>query len=134
MALAAGHPELATIFCSADKDYFEDAVQKTKQFILERIKQINTRADIELEDDIAEVETEIEDYIESWQKYARAAEDAKTAYYFGRRFMVVPPSAGFGRLLKQYNSHEKDNARETLTSMRNVDSQVLGEIMIWEGN
>lgn len=117
-----------------DKDYFEDAVQKTKQFILERIKQINTRADIELEDDIAEVEAEIEDYIESWQKYARAAEDAKTAYYFGRRFMVVPPSAGFGRLLKQYNSHEKDNARETLTSMRNVDSQVLGEIMIWEGN
>lgn len=117
-----------------DKDYFEDAVQKTKQFILERIKQINTRADIELEDDIAEVQAEIEDYIESWQKYARAAEDAKTAYYFGRRFMVVPPSAGFGRLLKQYNSHEKDNARETLTSMRNVDSQVLGEIMIWEGN
>lgn len=117
-----------------DKDYFEDAVQKTKQFILERIKQIYTRADIELEDDIAEVQAEIEDYIESWQKYARAAEDAKTAYYFGRRFMVVPPSAGFGRLLKQYNSHEKDNARETLTSMRNVDSQVLGEIMIWEGN
>lgn len=117
-----------------DKDYFEDAVQKTKQFILERIKQINTRADIELEDDIAEVQAEIEDYIESWQKYARAAEDAKTAYYFGRRFMVVPPSAGFGRLLKRYNSHEKDNARETLTSMRNVDSQVLGEIMIWEGN
>lgn len=117
-----------------DKDYFEDAVQETEQFILERIKQINTRADNGLEDDIAEVQAEIEDYIEDWQKYARVAEDSKTAYYFGRRFMVAPPNAGLGRLLKPYNSDGKDNARETLTSMRNVDTQVLGEIVIWEGN
>lgn len=119
---------------NVDKDYFDDAVQETEQFILERIKQINTRADNELEDDIAEVQAEIEDYIEDWKKYARAAKDSKTAYYFGRRFMVAPPNAGLGRLLKQYNSGGKDNARETLTSMRNVDTQVLGEIVIWEGN
>ncbi|HRV72501.1 MAG TPA: helicase-related protein [Eubacteriales bacterium] len=117
-----------------DKDYFEDAVQETENFILERIQQINTRSDNGLEDDIAEVKTEIEDYIEDWQKYARAAEEAKTAYYFGRRFMVTPPSTELGRLLKQYNSGSKDNARETLTSMRNVDTQVLGEIVVWEGN
>ena len=80
------------------------------------------------------MQAEIEDYIEDWQKYARAAEDSKTAYYFGRRFMVAPPNAGLGRLLKQYHSGGKDNARETLTSMRNVDTQVLGEILIWEGN
>lgn len=117
-----------------DKDYFEDAVQETEQFILERIQQINTRADNELEDDLAEVQAEIEDYIEDWQKYAKTAQTSKTAYYFGRRFMVAPPNAGLGRLLKQYNSGGKDNARETLTSMRNVDTQVLGEIVIWEGN
>lgn len=117
-----------------DKDYFEDAVQETENFILERIQQISTRSDNGLEDDIAEVKTEIEDYIEDWQKYARAAEEAKTAYYFGRRFMVTPPSTELGRLLKQYNSGSKDNARETLTSMRNVDTQVLGEIVVWEGN
>ena len=115
-----------------DKDYFVDAVQETNQFILERIKQINTRADNVLEDDIAEVQAEIEDYIEDWQKYARVAEASKTAYYFGRRFMVAPPNTGLGRLLKPYNSDGKDSARETLTSMRNVDTQVLGEIVIWE--
>jgi superfamily II DNA/RNA helicase len=119
---------------NVDNNCFEDAVQETEQFILERIKQINTRADNELEDDIAEVQAEIEDYIHDWQKYARAAKESETAYYFGRRFMVAPPSAGLGRLLKQYNSDGKDNARETLTSMRNVDTQVLGEIVIWEEN
>lgn len=117
-----------------DKGYFADAVRETEQFILERIKQINTRADNGLEDDIADIQSEMEEFIEEWQKYARTAEDAKTRYYFGRRFMVQPPSAEFGRLLKQYNSGGKDGARETLTSMRNVDAQVLGEIVIWEGN
>ncbi len=117
-----------------DKDYFADAVRETEQFILERIKQINTRADNVLEDDIADIQSEIKEFIEEWQKYARTAADAKTRYYFGRRFMVQPPSAELGRLLKQYNSGGKDGARETLTSMRNVDTQVLGEIVIWEGN
>lgn len=117
-----------------DKNYFADAVRETEQFILERIKQINTRADNELEDDVKDVQSEIEEFIDEWQKRARAAEDAKTPYFFGRRFMVAPPSVGLGRLLKQYNSSGKDNSRETLTSMRNVDTQVLGEIVIWEGN
>jgi len=35
-------------------------------------------------------------------------------------------------LLKQYNSAGNDVAHETMTSMRNVDSQVNGEIVIWE--
>lgn len=117
-----------------DKDYFVDAVQETEQFILERITQINTRANNELEDDIKDVQSEIEEFIDEWQKCARAAEDAQTPYFFGRRFMVAPPSEGLGRLLKQYNSGGIDNSRETLTSMRNVDTQVLGEIAIWEGN
>jgi hypothetical protein len=117
-----------------DKNYFADAVRETEQFILDRIKQINTRAGNGLEDDIADVQSEIEEFIEEWQKYAKIAENAKARYYFGRRFMVQPPSAELGRLLKQYNSGGKDGARETLTSMRNVDGQVLGEIVIWEGN
>jgi superfamily II DNA/RNA helicase len=117
-----------------DKDYFADIIQETEQFILERLKQINTRADNGLEDDITEVQFEIAEFIEEWQKHARTAEDTKTAYYFGRRFMVTPPNAEIGRLLKKYNSGGKDNSRETLTSMRNVDTQVLGEIVIWEGN
>jgi hypothetical protein len=117
-----------------DKDYFADAVREAEQFILDRIKQINIRAENELEDDIEDIKTEIAEFIDEWQKNAKAFDEAKTPYYFGRRFMVTPPSAGAGRLLRQYNSPGKDNSIETLTSMRNVDTQVLGEIVIWEGN
>jgi hypothetical protein len=34
--------------------------------------------------------------------------------------------------MKQYNSPGKDDARETLTSMRNVNTSVNGSIVIWE--
>lgn len=110
----------------------EDAVRRTEKFILDRISEINIRADNGLEDDIIEVQTEIRDYIADWLKYAQAASDAKIAYYFGRKFMVKPLDENSARLLKQYNAIGKDNARETLTSMRNVDTQVFGEIVIWE--
>ncbi len=117
-----------------DKDHFADAVCETEQFILERIKQINTRAENGLDDDIEDVKSEIREFINEWQKNAKAYDEVKAPYYFGRRFMVTPPSAGLGRLLRQYNSPGKDNSIETLTSMRNVDTQVLGEIVIWEEN
>lgn len=119
---------------SFDKDYFADAVRETEQFILDRIKQINIRSNNGLEDDISDIKTEIEEFIDEWQKNAKAFDEAKTPYYFGRRFMVTPPTAGLGRLLRPYNTPSKDNSIETLTSMRNVDTQVLGEIVIWEGN
>jgi superfamily II DNA/RNA helicase len=117
-----------------DKDFFADAAREAEQFILDRIKQINIRAKSGLDDDIADVETEIREFIDEWHKNAKIADEAKASYYFGRRFMVAPLSAGLGRLLRQYNSSGKDNSIETLTSMRNVDTQVLGEIVIWEGN
>jgi len=34
--------------------------------------------------------------------------------------------------LKQYNLQGKDKAKETLTSMRNVDSSVNGSVVVWE--
>ena len=48
--------------------------------------------------------------------------------------MVTPPSNPNleRRLLKQFNSDEHDDAIETMTSMRNVDAQVNGQVIIWE--
>jgi len=119
-----------------DKEYFADIIIEIENFIVNRIKSINGRADNGMKDDIAEVHAEMELFFDEWQK---AVDDCKNAgdsplpYYFGRRFMVTPPAVGLKRLLKQYNSAGNDVAFETLTSMRNVDSQVNGEIVIWEG-
>jgi hypothetical protein len=115
-----------------DKDYFADIVLETEKFIIDRIREINIRASNGLEDDIDDVKTEIQEFIIEWQKKAEAANDSKTPLFFGRRFMVAPPNVGLNRLLRQYNSSGKDNSIETLTSMRNVDTQVVGKIVIWE--
>jgi len=118
-----------------DKEYFAKVIDEIESFVINRIKSINSRADNGMKDDTAEVHAEMELFFDEWQK---AVDDCKNAgdsplpYYFGRRFMVSPPGVGVKRLLKQYNSAGSDVAFETLTSMRNVDSQVKGEIVIWE--
>lgn len=117
-----------------DKEHFADVIAEIESFIINRIKSINNRADNGMRDDIADVRAEINLFFDEWQKAVDDCEnvgDSPLPYYFGRRFMVKPPAEGMKRLLKQYNSTGSDVAFETLTSMRNVDSQVNGEIVIW---
>lgn len=118
-----------------NKEYFADIIAEIESYIENRIQNINRRADNGMRDDIADVRDEMERFFDEWQKMVDNCNDAGSSplpYYFGRRFMVTPPAEGFKRLLKQYNSAGTDVAFETLTSMRNVDSQVKGEIVIWE--
>jgi hypothetical protein len=46
--------------------------------------------------------------------------------------MVAPPENGMGRLMKVFGTAPTDSAKETMTSMRNVDSTVAGNVLIWE--
>ena len=47
--------------------------------------------------------------------------------------MVNNPQDGEGRLIKSFNTDVNDNESfETMTSMRNVDSMVAGNVLIWE--
>ena len=46
--------------------------------------------------------------------------------------MVAPLGENERRLLKPYNSLKKDSGKQTLTSMRNVDSSVSGSLIVWE--
>lgn len=121
-----------------DADCFEvEAFRKTileiSAYVTDRIKEINSRADYELKDDIADVETEIQEFFEYWQETIKKAhEESETPLCFGKRYMVKPLPVGARRLFKQYNTAGKDDARETLTSMRNVDVSVKGSVIIWE--
>ncbi len=116
-----------------DKDAFKKTITEVETFIVNRIRSINNRADAPLKDDIDEVTTEIREFIDFWQELVEKAHEAGDApLVFGRRYMVTPPAADAARLLKQYNSKGKDRARDTLTSMRNVDTTVDGSVIIWE--
>lgn len=115
-----------------DLEYFKDEIQKVEAYVIDRINGINTRSELELKDDIPDVKAEMQEFFEYWQDMInRAHEESKIPVCFGRRYMVAPPSDGARRLLKQYNSPGKDDARETLTSMRNVDLAVKGKVIIW---
>ena len=116
-----------------DAEAFSQSIQDIETYVTDRIKGINARADAELKDDIADVEDEMREFFEYWQEMIDAAhEESDMPVCFGRRYMVTPPTLGARRLFKQYNSAGKDEAKETLTSMRNVDVSVKGSVIIWE--
>ncbi len=116
-----------------DYGAFETSIREVESYVTDRIKGINARSDVPLKDDIAEVEEEMMTFFEYWQNVVDTAhEESEIPVCFGRRYMVSPPSLGERRLFKEYNSPGKDDAKETLTSMRNVDVSVKGSVIIWE--
>ena len=116
-----------------DKEYFANTIDEIETFILNRVRGINARSGENVAEDIKAIKAEMDAFFDTWQSYVdecnRGAE--KETLSFGRRYMVTPPIGGGRRLLRQYNSQGKDVALNTLTSMRNVDSSVLGNIIIW---
>lgn len=116
-----------------DKEYFADIITEIEKFIVERVDGINTRSGGEVSDKVDDIRSEMEEFFDTWQQYVDECNEegnGKTLY-FGRRYMVTPPVEGGRRLLRQYNSQGKDVALDTLTSMRNVDVSVQGNIVIW---
>ena len=117
-----------------DSEYYQDIIQDVEQYIINRVKEINNRASNGTRDDLTAVSSEIQEFIEKWQSLVDecTAAAGHPLLYFGRRFMVKSPSSEEHRLLKQYNSPGHDSALNTLTSMRNVDTPVPGQLIVWE--
>lgn len=116
-----------------DKEYFSEDISEIEAFIVKRVNDINERADGQAVNDVEEVRSEIRGVFDTWQSFVDEcnSEGDGKPLYFGRRYMVTPPGESGGRLMRQYNSSGKDNAINTLTSMRNVDVSVLGSVVIW---
>jgi hypothetical protein len=115
-----------------DEEYFAADIKAIREFVLNRVRTINRRADNGLGDNIAEIKSEIDDFFREWQKIASDAQAKKIPFSFGYKFIVARFSGAEHRLLKPYNSPGKDLSFETLTSMRNVDAPVRGKVVIWE--
>ena len=117
-----------------DKEAFENYIDAIKDFVVNRVKKINDRTNVSLKDDSEEVKVEIKQFFDYWQELVDECNESenKLPLYFGRKFMVKGPNELEKRLLKQFNLESYDTAKETMTSMRNVDSSVSGSIVIWE--
>lgn len=116
-----------------DREEHATEIQEICDFIIKRVNDINVRANNGLRDDLSEIRDELNDFINFWQESVDACHEGEgTPLFFGRKYMVTAPSSGEKRLFKQFHSAGKDEAKETLTSMRNVDSSVWGSVIIWE--
>lgn len=125
-----GTDDAANLF---DKKAFETDIKEICRFIINRVDEINIRANNGLNTDTEDIQAELVEFIDFWQDLVDVGhEEGNSPLCFGKKYMVNPPAAGELRLLKQYNSPGKDKARDTLTSMRNVDSSVQGSVIIWE--
>ena len=119
-----------------NEEYFAGSIKRIEDFVIRRVEGINSRSEGRAKDDIDEVYAEIREFFDAWQADVNECmkENPPVPLFFGRRFIVHPPSEGERRLLKQYGSAGKDRALATLTSMRNVDTPVFGSIIVWRDN
>lgn len=115
-----------------DRGYLSDIIDDVKQFILDRVKGINKRAGNRSDYNVAEVEAGINTFIDKWQNEVDLCVEFNIPLFFGRKFMVRPPDTNARRLFKPYNDDGQDNSISTLISMRNVDTQVEGKVIIWK--
>lgn len=117
---------------SFDTKTYAERIEMIKSLISGRNKEIVSRLGEGIADDDREIAEEIDNIIEKWELLAQSFD--KGCFSYGEKYLVKKPEAGFGRLMKAFNTDPADKkAFETMTSMRNVDSTAAGNVLIWEG-
>lgn len=111
------------------KDYAA-RIAELKKYITERASDISKRMNTEMVDDSSEIALEIDSVFEKWEQLAENFDEDH--FYYGEKFLIKEPDDGEGRLMKPFNTSRNDPAFDTMTSMRNVDSTVAGNVLIWE--
>ena len=87
-----------------------------------------------MNDETEEIIDKITEIVTNWDARAKnyTKDYGPNHFYFGEKFMFAHPAEEDGRLLKAYNTGNTDQAFETLTSMRNVDSTIRSNILIFD--
>lgn len=104
-------------------------VAELKKYIIGRASEISKRMNSEMQDDSSEIALEIDFVFEKWEQLAENFDEEH--FYYGEKFLIREPENNEGRLMKPFNTSRNDPAFDTMTSMRNVDSTVAGNVLIW---
>ncbi len=103
-----------------------------KEALLRRIGTIFRHSQSGQKMDLNIISTQIDAFFESWAARAKSITEAERLYY-GQKFMLQPPKENEHRLLRPFGTwSNNDPAKETLTSMRNVDQTLSSRMLIWE--
>lgn len=108
---------------------YEDIIEKLKSYIVARSISITKRLNPDMLDEGADIADEIDAFFRDWEENASVYDSEHFSY--GEKFMVKHPEADQGRLLKAFGTDDH-NGFDAMTSMRNVDTTVAGNVIVWE--
>jgi hypothetical protein len=110
-------------------DKYADTIEKIKNYIVARSISITNKINPDMLNDGAEIAEEIDLFFKDWEE--NASKYGIDNFTYGEKYMVKHPDAEHGRLLKAFGTDD-NNGFDAMTSMRNVDTTVSGNIIIWE--
>lgn len=110
---------------------YTDVIEKLKSYIISRSINITKRLNPDMLNDAADIVDEIDMFFREWEETAEKYNHNPELFSYGEKYMVKHPDADHGRLLKSFGSDDR-NGFDAMTSMRNVDTTVSGNIIVWE--
>lgn len=110
-------------------EIYKDRINEIKHYLSTRSEEIQQRINTDMESEADDIEREVEDLFDHWEKLASLYDEGLFSY--GEKYLMKKPDIEKGRLLKPFNSGATDSAFETMTSMRNVDASLHGHILLW---
>ena len=113
-----------------NRERYSTRTQQVEKYLVKRASEVTKRINSNMEDNSEEISAEVEAVFEKWEHLAEIY--GEDNFYYGEKFMYQSPDENEGRLMKSFNTDQHDPAFDTMTSMRNVDSEVRSNILIWE--
>ena len=112
-----------------DEEYFVETIKEIEAFVTERVTGINDRSEGQAKDDIDEIRREIKEFFDFWQSDVNECNEANPSVplYFGRRFMVNPPTGDTRRLLKTIRFHRKGQCHRNSNLNAECGHPCIGE-------
>ena len=108
---------------------YTDVINELKSYIVARSISITKRLNPDMLNDGADIADEIDAFFQDWEERASVYDAEHFSY--GEKYMVKHPDAEDGRLLKAFGTDDH-NGFDAMTSMRNVDTTVAGNVIVWE--
>lgn len=112
------------------RDKYSKEIERITEYIVSRSRSITNRINSNMATEDTEIRDEITLLLEQWEDLMNGYDSDH--FYYGEKFMVMPPDKEDGRLMKVYNTCRYDPAFDTMTSMRSVDVSAGSSVVIWE--
>lgn len=112
------------------REKYAKEIENITEYIVSRNRSISQMINPNMDTEDEAIKGEIALLLEQWESLMEGYDSDH--FYYGEKFMVMPPDKVDGRLMKVYNTSRFDPAFDTMTSMRNVDVSAGSSVVIWE--